>query len=103
MVVAFWRVPSIVARRPRQSGAERGDEVIECPGDDDVIEEVRVEGYQYHRTPDTWRHSRAQTGYRKITCTSKWQRSSICFLGVASANTHIRNTFLDVVLIQKTG
>ena len=34
---ALIRVPLVIARRPRQSREERVEEVVERPGDDDVV------------------------------------------------------------------
>ena len=42
-VIALRRVPRVVARRPRQLSGERSAEVVDGPGDDDVVEEVRIE------------------------------------------------------------
>ena len=53
-VVAVRGVPGIVARGPRQPGREGRAEEVQRPGDDDVVEEVRVEGDQHHRVADTW-------------------------------------------------
>lgn len=38
---------------PRQLGGERGEEVEQRPGDDDVIVETDVEGNEDHRKADT--------------------------------------------------
>lgn len=45
---AVRTVPSVVAVDPRQFTGERGEEVEQSPGDDDVIVETNVEGNENH-------------------------------------------------------
>lgn len=47
-VRAVQTVPAVVAVDPRQLSGERGEEVVQCPGDDDVIVETNVEGNEDH-------------------------------------------------------
>ena len=60
VVEAVWCVPRVVARRPRQVGGEGGEEVVEGPRDDHVVEEVRVEGDQHDGAADTCTQTRRQ-------------------------------------------
>ena len=48
-------VPGVVAGSPGQVRGEGGEEEVQAPGDDDVVEEIHVEGDQHHRPARAWR------------------------------------------------
>ena len=47
-------VPPVAARGPGQRGGERGEDVEEGPGQDDVVVGPDVHGQHEHRIADSW-------------------------------------------------
>ena len=47
-------VPPVAARGPGQRGGERGEDVEEGPGQDDVVVGPDVHGQHEHRVADSW-------------------------------------------------
>lgn len=53
-VGAVGAVPGVAAVGPRQVEGERGEEVVERPGDDDVVVEADVDGDEDHGVANSW-------------------------------------------------
>lgn len=47
-VGAVGTVPVVVTSEPRQLAGHGGEQVVEGPGDDDVVVEADIEGYENH-------------------------------------------------------
>ena len=47
------RVPPVVARGPRQQRAARADDVVDAPGDDDVVVQGKEQGHNHHADTHT--------------------------------------------------
>ena len=62
-IVAEGRVPRVVAADPWQGGGERREEIVQCPGDDHVVVEVCVEGYQHYSISDSFAE-KVNTNYK---------------------------------------
>lgn len=50
--LAIGRIPIVVARHPRQITGERGEEEAQAPSNDDIVEEIHVEGDQNDSVAD---------------------------------------------------
>ncbi len=53
---AVLRVPPVITGWPRNHGEERTDEIVDGPGDDDVIVHAHYTRYDDHPIADTWVH-----------------------------------------------
>ena len=53
-VGAVGAVPGVAAVSPGQGQGERGEEVVEGPGDNDVVVEANVEGDEDHSVANSW-------------------------------------------------
>lgn len=53
-VRAVGAVPGVATVGPGQVEGERGEEVVQGPGDDDIVVEANVEGDEDHRVADAW-------------------------------------------------
>lgn len=53
-VGAVLAVPGVAAFEPRQLIGHGGEQVVEGPGNDDVVVETDVQGYDDHSVADTW-------------------------------------------------
>ena len=53
-VGAVGAVPGMAAVGPRQLEGEGGEEVVERPGDDDVVVEANVDGDEDHSVANSW-------------------------------------------------
>lgn len=56
---AVGAVPGVVAVDPREVHGEGGEEVVQCPGDDDIVEEAHVERDEDNSEAHTCDDSRA--------------------------------------------
>lgn len=52
-LVAGWTIERIVTRGPREVESEGGVEIVKSPSQDNVVEEVRIEGYHDHTVADS--------------------------------------------------
>lgn len=53
-VGAVGAVPGVVAVDPREVHGEGGEEVVQCPGNDDIVEEAHVERNEDDGEAHTW-------------------------------------------------
>lgn len=47
-VCAVWTVPAVVTSEPRQLVGHGGEQVVEGPGNDDIVVEANIQGYEDH-------------------------------------------------------
>lgn len=53
-VGAVGAVPGVATVSPRQVEGKRGEEVVERPGDDDIVVEADVQGDEDHGIANSW-------------------------------------------------